>query len=142
MLKKGAQAVKDARKKSDGSPLRLAQDLPSIATLDSSSTTPYEIERLYQTQLSFVVTGINHWIWVAYVFVDVVECEDTVNHYDREAKDLGVPSDPLACGRIPIEAKYIPPPKLYFLKVFRIRIKKIKYEWHYIVRRLQRDVKK
>lgn len=73
--------------------------------------------------------------------VDIVEPEDAVAHYHKVAIELGLPSDPLACGQIPIEFKYLPLPKQYFLRVFRIRIKKIKYEWHYIVSRLQRNVK-
>lgn len=134
--------VEDVRKRSDGSLLRPVLDLPSIGASDTSYTLPHEIERLYQAHISFVVTGMNNLIWVAYAFVDVVEREDTVKHYDIKAKELGIPPDPLACSRIPMEAKSLSPPKQYFLNVFCIRIQKVKYEWHFIVHRLQNDVKR
>ena len=135
--------IEDSRRKSKGNPVRLALDLPFTGiTEDTSSTQPKEVERLYQAQVSIVVTGINNRIWSAYAFIDVVEDKDAVIHYHREARDLGLPPDPLACSQIPVEAKYFSPPKRYFLKVFQIRIQKVKYEWYDIVRRLQEDVKK
>jgi hypothetical protein len=140
VLKKRRKSLEDVRKKLDGNPLRRSWDMPSTEIPKASSTSPDEVERLYQAQFSFAVTGIDHWIWVAYAFVDIVEHKGTVKHYGQLTDDYGVPADPLADGRIPIEARFILPPREYFLKVFQIRIRKVKNEWHYIIRRLQKEV--
>lgn len=135
--------VEGSRRKSKGSPVRIALDLPFAGITDDTSTTPPKgVERLYQAQVSVVVTGIDNRIWSAYAFIDAIEDKDTVTHYHQEAQDLGLPPDPLACSRIMVEARRFLPPKRYFLKVFQIRIDKVKCEWQYIVRRFQEEVKK
>lgn len=131
-----------SRKNPDGGHLRPILDIPLIQSPGTSSTVPREVDRIYQAKVSFAVTGIDDRSWVAYAFVDTTRRWDTVEYYHDEAEELGIPADPLACGRIPVEAKYLPLPKQYFSRVFFCRMERIKYEWKQIVHRVQSDVKR
>ncbi|KAI8629001.1 hypothetical protein F5Y19DRAFT_104009 [Xylariaceae sp. FL1651] len=119
-------------------PLRKTWKLPSDPTSPSLSKPSYNI---YETQVSFVVSGIDHWRWVAWAFVDSwFEPDNTVSRY-HEDEETGAQPDPLAAGQMDIN----PPernPREYFLKVFEIRINEVAKEWDYILQILQEEVQR
>lgn len=90
------------------------------------------------------MTGIDHWVWAAYGFVDVYfESKETVEGYDqmrgRRCKRWGR-ADPLAVGRI-VADEPIWTPREYFLKVVEIRINQVLREWNSIVDKMEKEIK-
>ena len=87
---------------------------------------------IYETQLSIAVTGVDHWRWTAWGFVDTwFEPGDAVSVYD-EGEVSGSRPDPLSNGQLDVE----PPeclPRKYFLRLLEIQIGLIAKEWEYIL---------
>ena len=141
-LRRGGCPIRDQRLRWDGKG-HLRETLCS--PIDPETSLPCSINdssrryNIYETQLSISVTGIDHWRWTAWAFVDNwFDPEDAVSEY-YEGEDGGVQPDPLAAGQVDVN----PPeryPREYFLKVFEIRIREVEKEWNYILHVLQQDI--
>ncbi|KAH7318922.1 hypothetical protein BKA65DRAFT_92330 [Rhexocercosporidium sp. MPI-PUGE-AT-0058] len=129
-------AMTDRRKKSDGSPLRQSRKLDFLSgSKDRSqdSTTTAKHYWLHEAQISIVVTGVNHWVWTAYGFVDTYfGSKGTVEDYENLTGVHGEREDPLtAGGRCGAEPIWMP--REYFLTVIEFRTQKVLKEWNQIV---------
>jgi hypothetical protein len=143
-LRRGGRPTRDQRLRWDGKE-HLRETLCS--PIDPETRQPSSLKdgphlySIYETQLSICVTGIDHWRWTGWAFVDDwFEPEDTVLEY-YEGEDSGVQPDPLAAGQVDVN----PPeryPREYFLKVFEIRIREVEREWNHILHILQHDVQR
>ena len=91
-------------------------------------------------QISVVVTGIDHWVWTAYCFVDsYFDSEGTVADY-HQLRGRDYQPDPLAAGRISA-SRPIWTPREYFLKVLEIRMSQVLREWNSILTYVEKEVK-
>lgn len=83
--------------------------------------------------MSVAVTGIDHWVWVAYCCVDTYfESKNMVEWYDKLTGTNGRTrrrADPFAAGRINADEP-IRTPREYFFKVFEIRVLEVLREWN------------
>ena len=132
--------LKDSRKKFDGKPLRQSWDLPFLSRVRSAATSADKLYCLYEAQISVAVTGIDHWVWTAYGFVDTYfGSKESVARYHRLKVHTGRP-DPLAAGQIDTNNP-IWTPREYLFKVFEIRINEVLREWHVIIDKVEGDVK-
>src|SRR3569833_2563643 len=143
MLRRGIMSAKDVRQKPDGKTLRQAWDLPSLALLRQSASSHQKetdyIGRFYDAQISFAVTGFDHWTWTAYAFIDTnVDYKETVDGYHGIYQETGglFRPDPASAGLFDAN-KHCWAPREYFLKVFETRIKQVLKEWYGVVDWLQ-----
>ncbi|KAH7308859.1 hypothetical protein BKA65DRAFT_175148 [Rhexocercosporidium sp. MPI-PUGE-AT-0058] len=129
-------AMTDRRKKSDGSPLRETRKLDFLSRSkgrSQDSTTTAKHYWLHEAQISIVVTGVNHWVWTAYGFVDTYfGSKGTVEDYKNLTGQHGERGDPLmARGRYGAEPIWTP--REYFLTVIEFRTQKVLKKWNQIV---------
>lgn len=153
--------LRDQRLKSR-KPLRRTGDLnfvkfaPLPITMEDN-----EFDCIYEVQISVLVTGVDHWSWTAFAFVDTYykrttnedPSADPVNNseegspwnqespefYHQQFKDAQVNLDPLTGGEYEAE----PPtwkPREYFLKVLRSRVRQVNNEWHNTVFRVLQKI--
>jgi hypothetical protein len=144
VLRESKKSRKDTRKILDGEPLRQSWELPFLSMPMDKSTSADELYCLYEAQISVLVTGIDHWVWVAYGFVDVYfDSQESVDGYDqmkgRHCRRPGR-ADPLAAGQI-VADEPIWMPREYFLKVCEIRMNQVLREWNWIVDKVKKKVK-
>jgi hypothetical protein len=136
--------LKDTRTKPDGKPLRESRVLPSLSQSPNESKSTNKLYCLYEAQTSVAVTGIDHWVWVAYCFVDTYfESKNMVEWYDKLTGTNGRirgRADPFAAGHIDA-GKPIRTPREYFFKVFEIRTNEILKEWNEIFLWVEKEVK-
>lgn len=142
MLRETSTLLEDTRTKPDGKPLRESRTLPSLPRYRNPSNLTDKY-RLYEAQTSVAVTGIDHWVWVAYCFVDTYfETKNIVDWYDKwngtKGRILGR-TDPLAAGRID-RIQSIWTPREYFLKVVDIRTKEVLREWNGVFLRVKEEI--
>lgn len=109
--------------------LKLAPFLTEASGLDDC---------ICEAQISVLVTGVDHWSWTAFVFVDTyykgAYNQESVEHYVDQVQ-LGASLDPLTEGQYEAE----PPvwmPREYFLRILESRVKQVKREWHNTVFRI------
>ncbi len=145
VLRQSNGILQDRRKNFDGAPLRQSWDLTSLfkSTDTNKSTSTDRPYALHEAQISIAVTGIDHYIWTAYGFVDTYfGSEESVEGYDqmkgRHCRRWGRP-DPLAAGRIVVDEP-IWGPREYFMKVFEVRINQVAREWSYIGVKMEEEV--
>jgi hypothetical protein len=140
VLKEGQTAAQDSRKKIDGNPLRQSwDDLPFLSMPTNVSKYTDAGYCLYDAQTSVAVTGIDHWVWTAYGFVDTYfGSKDSVDGYDQLEGPMGR-VDPLAAGQILVD-RYAWTPREYFFKVFEIRINEIRRQWNAIIDKVEGDI--
>ncbi|KFY74283.1 hypothetical protein V499_05679 [Pseudogymnoascus sp. VKM F-103] len=143
VLGKSKTASRDARRKSDGSPLRQSRKLDFLSrSLDASkgSNPTDQHYWLHEAQISIVVTGVNNWVWTAYGFVDTYfGSKGTVEDYDKLKGRHWEREDPLAAGRLN-GGEPIWTPREYFLRVAQSRIREVLKEWNRIVRTVTEEV--
>jgi hypothetical protein len=144
VLREGKELLKDTRKKSDRKPLRQSWELPFLSRSMTTSASTDKRYSLYEAQISVAMIGIDHWVWAAYGLVDTYfesdeRAKESVDRYDQLKGRRGRP-DPLAAGQIDA-SKPIWTPREYFLRVFEIRIKQVRGEWHNIVDKVENEVK-
>lgn len=90
---------------------------------------------IYEAQISVLVTGVDHWSWTAFAFVDTyykgAENDESVEHYLEQVEQVqNVPRfDPLTKGQYDAELP-VWRPREYFLRVLETRVKQVKQEWH------------
>lgn len=150
--------LKDDRLKSNNKPLRRTGDLKflKLAPLPVP-TEEKDFDCIYEVQLSVLVTGVDHWSWTAFAFVDTYYKratdegaspdqanipeegspwnQESPEFYHQQFKDAQINLDPLTGGQDEAE----PPtwrPREYFLKVMRSRVKQANHEWHNTVFRV------
>lgn len=88
-------------------------------------------EYVYESQLSYLVSGLSRYSWSAYLFNDLYfeldDNSDSVAGYDAE-REMEPGLDPLSTGKIFLSAAPCEP-REYFLFIFEIRMRRIKKEW-------------
>jgi hypothetical protein len=97
-----------------------------------------EVWGLYETQISFVITGTNDWRWVGYAFFDT-EFDDYL-----DLPETGMSFDPSLdpTASEPGLNNPIWTPRDYFLKVFEIRMEQVRKEWECIAQKVELTVKR
>ncbi|KAK4212321.1 hypothetical protein QBC37DRAFT_388944 [Rhypophila decipiens] len=125
----------------DSRPLRETIFSPDHPTEDNPATGQSTF-RIYETQISVAVTGVDHYRWTAWGIVDDTWFEpgDTLSGY-YEGPESGSQPDPLLAGQLDVD----PPerdPRLYFLRIFEIRIGTVVREWEYILHALQEEIRR
>jgi hypothetical protein len=141
VLKIGKELLKDTRKKFNGEPLRQSRELPFLSRPMNVSKSTDGHHCLYEAQISVIVTGIDHWVWAAYGFVDTYfGSKETADSYHRLKGRFGGRADPLAAGELNADEP-IWTPREYFLKVVEIRMKQVLKEWNRIVRTVEKEIK-
>jgi hypothetical protein len=97
---------------------------------------------LYEAQISITITGIDYRVWAAYGFVDnYFGSNETVEGYYKMKGRFRGQADPLAAGQLNADDP-IWGPREYFFKVFDIRMKRVLKEWNWIVRIMEKDIKR
>ncbi|KAF4632047.1 hypothetical protein G7Y89_g6081 [Cudoniella acicularis] len=96
---------------------------------------------LYEAQISITVTGIDHWVWTAYGFVDnYFGSTETADSYYKLKGKLRGRADPISAGHLNGDEP-IWTPREYFLTVVQIRIEKVLREWNLIVYTIENKIK-
>jgi len=96
---------------------------------------------LYEAQISFTLTGIDHGVWTAYCAIDTYfESKGTVDDYRRWKGQCGFRADPIAADRL-LTDNPIWPPREYFFKILEIRMEQVLKEWNWTVDRMEEEVK-
>lgn len=140
-LRKSQKAQEDHRRDDNARPLRQSRNV-SFLDWTSSSLSSF----LYEAQISCLVSGTDKWRWVAYFFVDNYfdvegDGKETVLQYYQDSEDEGgMPADPLTYGTCDSN-KPIWDPRVYFLTVFRIRIRQVKNEWQQVVVKVEESIR-
>jgi hypothetical protein len=120
--------------------LRQSCKLPFLFRPNSISRSTDTHYCLYEAQISVAITGIDHWVWTAYGFVDTYfGSKESVDGYDQMEGPMGRP-DPLAAGQIPAD-RLLWTPREYFFKVFEIRMNEVRKQWQAIIDKVEGDIK-
>jgi hypothetical protein len=108
-----------------------------IQTPNSQDRRKYGI---YEAQISFVICGPDETRWVAYAFVDTDFGGEDMG--DEPSSCDGIGWDPIATeGKLDANLP-IWDPREYFLIIFEIRIAQVRKEWEYLVRTVERSIKR
>lgn len=116
---------------------------------------------IYEVNISVLVTGVDHWSWTAFAFVDtyykrtpseisspgsttnseedIIRNQESPEFYHEQFRSEQLNFDPLTGGQGFAE----PPtwkPREYFLNVLRARVKQVKHEWHITVFRVLQKI--
>ena len=92
---------------------------------------PNTNEYLYEAQISFVIVGLDEWVWTAYCCIERhFGSEETIEFYSR--RGYGAPSG----GAIPTHYP-VWNPREYFLFILSLRIQQITKEWTNVVGALE-----
>jgi hypothetical protein len=105
-----------------------------IDTSESQDQKPKEVWGIHEVQTTCVVAGSDDWRWVGYGFVDG-EIDDCL--IDLSEVDLSF--DRIAAGELEANIP-IWRPRDYWLKLFEIRIEKVRKEWEYLIHKLELSV--
>ena len=94
----------------------------------SGAQTP---EFFYEAQISFVVVGIDEWVWTGYFCADTYfGSEETLQYYHE--RGLDAPSGGAKSTYYPIWN-----PREYFLFILSVRVNQVTKEWSNIVEALE-----
>lgn len=139
------ELLRDERvKSSSGEPLRVSRDVSFLRQLVSDDQSGGNIDAIYSTQISCIVTGYDQWRWTAIVLAEawfdeeVDEDEnpppDTLERYENDFQDSlnsmpdGLIPDALCRGQIDAtKSEWFPRP--YFLRVLEVRLAQVYWEW-------------
>ncbi|KAI3398865.1 hypothetical protein diail_8374 [Diaporthe ilicicola] len=133
--KKGPELVEDQRPKNKKKPLRRTGNLQFLKLAPFRTEPRDSNDCIYEAQISVLVTGVDHWSWTAYAFIDTyykgTGNRESVEYYVEQVEQVeyGPKPDPLTEGQYDAE----PPvwrPREYFLRVLECRVKQVKREWH------------
>jgi len=121
-----------------GAPQRKWTDLSFLRT-PTPEFQHKEKDGIYETQISFVISGPDNGQWVAYAFVDTnfddSDLEDEDFSYEGFQKDL-IASNGELDANFPIRN-----PRLYFLRIWKVRMAQVLREWQRIVRTVECSIK-
>lgn len=139
--RKGSQPNTDSREDGTGQTLRKVRCVPFLHGNSHENDHSSCEEHIYQTQLSFLVSGIDNWSWVGYCFVDTYhdgsDSDDAVQNYPSLDTSPDVfPMDPASGGNFPSSPPFWSP-RVYFLQVLQHRLGMVKDEWSNIVSMIQ-----
>lgn len=88
-------------------------------------------EFLYEAQVSFVVVGVDEWVWTAYCLVETYfGSEQTIEYYHEGGFDA--PSGGARSTLYPVWN-----PREYFLFILSLRAKQVTQEWSNLVEALE-----
>ncbi len=124
----------------DNRGLRHSKSLQFLDLQNEDEDLPqHKTDYLHEAQVSCVITGTDHWKWVAYCFADTYfdgqATRDSVESYHGDAMD-GMRPDPLVLGRNDAN-KPITAPRDYFVRVFEVRLTQVRQEWVNIIEKLE-----
>lgn len=105
-----------------------------IGTSESQDQKPKEVWGIHEVQATCVVAGSDDWRWVGYGFVDA-EIDGSLT--DLSEVDLSF--DRIAAGELEADIP-IWRPRDYWLKLFEIRIERVRKEWEYLIHKLELSV--
>ncbi|KIW63806.1 hypothetical protein PV04_08778 [Phialophora macrospora] len=110
------------RRRLAGSPLRTGRVLPLCPSAQARNDASY-----YESKISFLVTGIDEWLWTSYCCVDNFYGIET---YRRDCVDDRL--DPASGGCLWLDQ---PPwnPRQFFLVVLSRRMEQVAWEWEALV---------
>ncbi|KAI0431453.1 hypothetical protein F5Y09DRAFT_304557 [Xylaria sp. FL1042] len=131
--RKGPCYFKDDRYMKDGRPLRRSQRLGFL------DETPWGVRRsqsedcIYEAQISCLVAGLDDSSYIGYAFVDTYhdgpDSDESVKGYYEKSNTPGRYSMDALSGGILQADLPLWSPRLYFLRVFELRIEQVKEEW-------------
>lgn len=138
---------RDSRQNSSGKPLRNAFDASFLMKSSSGSDAEDKRAYVYESQMSFMVTGYNKSIWAAYGLVDTyhhavgdLRDKDSIQHYvDDFNEGDGVNWDPLSAGTHDAECP-VWDPREYFLLLLNARAQQVAEEWLKLVSILRQNI--
>ncbi|RYP92940.1 hypothetical protein DL770_000990 [Monosporascus sp. CRB-9-2] len=144
-LRRHRKTLQDPRTRRTGEPLRQSQDVTFLRTLlEKNDNSGNDI--IYQAKVSCLVSGWDHYSWVAYMFIDLYFEESNVDgdlesiaYYEQQLSDHGVRLDPFTAGETTSYAA-LREPREYFLQVLAVRLSKIKHEWEHLVLHIEEAI--
>lgn len=147
VLRTSKTPFNDRRLKPDGTPLRTATDISFLSKRSEGGPDGNdEIEYIYEAGISCVVSGWDHWVWTAYMFIDTYydkpENQESVQHYEnlwKEEQGRYCPGDPLTSKNTALD-RAIHQPREYWLRVLRVRVHQAVQESDIVVRRVKQNI--
>ncbi|KAI0816596.1 hypothetical protein GGR55DRAFT_627679 [Xylaria sp. FL0064] len=132
-LRKGPLYFKDERYMKDGRPLRRSQRLGFLDETPWGVRETQSEDCIYEAQISCLVAGLDDSSYIGYVFVDTYHdgpnSDESVKSYYEKSNTSGRYSmDALSGGTLQADLP-LWSPRLYFLRVFELRIEQVKEEW-------------
>ena len=108
-----------------------ARGLRRSCAFPSGLDSPELKERLYEAQVSVLVTGVDEWVWTAYCCVETYfGSEKSVKHYHENNLDA-------LTGGETFSGFPVWNPREYFISVLSRRLRQITKEWSNIVEALE-----
>ncbi|KAH8588290.1 hypothetical protein B0O99DRAFT_693577 [Bisporella sp. PMI_857] len=125
-------------KKVNRNPPRQWTDLSFLA-IESSKLQDQGVYGIHEAQISVVICGSDNRRWVGYGFVDKKFDDEDMG----DAQEEGILDDPIASDYGRIDANLpLWDPREYFLSIFEIRIDQVLKEWEFLVRTVERSIKR
>ncbi|KAI1304359.1 hypothetical protein F5Y03DRAFT_358318 [Xylaria venustula] len=140
--RKGSPYFQDERCMRDGRPLRRSQRLGFLDMTPWGIRGTQNEDCIYEAQISCLVAGLDDSSYIGYGFVDTYHdgpnSEESVKEYHGKSNTPGRYSmDPISGGVLEAD-RPLWSPRLYFLRVFELRIEQVKEEWINVVFMLQK----
>jgi hypothetical protein len=95
---------------------------------------PNEVWGILEAHISCVVAGTDNWRWIAYGFVDT-EIDGVLADADPEELKM----DQISAAKLGITTP-IWHARDYWIKIFEIRIDYVRWQWHYLIGKLERSI--
>ncbi|KAK1675422.1 hypothetical protein BDP55DRAFT_632109 [Colletotrichum godetiae] len=133
--RKTKHLIKDERIKiSDNEPLRSSRDVPYLMPPGNGDEGDH-VHGIYSGHIACAVSGHDHWRWTAYFAIDTWFDEnegmnEQVTRYDNDRED-GFEWDPCSEGQDDAKKPHWYP-RIWFPRIFGIRLDQIKDEWESI----------
>ncbi|KAI1419347.1 hypothetical protein F5Y12DRAFT_789156 [Xylaria sp. FL1777] len=123
----------DERCMKDGRPLRRSQRLGFLDETPWGVRGTQSEDCIYEAQISCLVAGLDDSSYIGYAFVDTYHdgpnSDESVKEYHEKSNTPGHYSmDPLSGGMLQAD-RPLWSPRIYFLRVFELRIEQVKEEW-------------
>lgn len=135
------QSHTDPRRDHEGLPLRKCAEIPDVC-LTGSSEDSHKPRWICESQVSFLVSIIDVHGWTAYLFEDTYyQSRQPTLYWDSFcSKPSYYYPDTLTSGKL--DSTRFLDPRMYFLRVFEVRIDQAYREWTVVVDRLEEIVKR
>ena len=147
VLRSSESPQQDRRRKPDGTPLRAYTDISFLSEcLGESQAKNHEREYIYEAGITCVISGLDHWVWTGYMFLDTYydkpEAQESVHYYEdlwREEQGRLCQADPLTAGATPLDHA-IQQPREYWLRVLKARVHQALQESEIVVSRAKQAI--
>jgi hypothetical protein len=96
--------------------------------------------KIFDAQISFVISGWEDSRWVAWSFIDNYFSEEELLDIDGYPYK-GFVEDPIAKGQLD-QNKPLVNPREYFLMILKVRSEQVLQEWEWVVQTVKRNVKR